>query len=169
MDISRPFLSDSQDMVSPGLSHTRENLTTDILDRIDERLDRSMVHLSPSSELDPFLRTFYTFDPSNHFNANLRSFQRFGNDPSTSTVFVETPHRVTTALAETLVPKPDSNEALFLEMKPFKDKLFGLLTDLSGRFTQSVRREATYQCHQPSRQQYTACRYPGDLVTLEIS
>lgn len=101
---------------------------------INERPDRSLVCLSLSPELNPLLRTFYTFDPLNHFNANLLSFQKFGNDTSTSTIFVETPHRVTTVLAENLVTKPDNNEPLLSEMEPYKEKMFGLFERFVSTF-----------------------------------
>lgn len=44
MNISRPFLSDSLEIVSLGPSHPRVNLTTEVLDPINEQSDHSIVH-----------------------------------------------------------------------------------------------------------------------------
>lgn len=70
----------------------------------DEFPRPSKMLLGASAEMDPFLRQFYSFDASDRFQSSLRSFQSFDNDSANPVLFVETPRRVTDAIADTLSP-----------------------------------------------------------------
>lgn len=82
---------------------------------------RSSILLGPSAELDPFLRSRYSFDGAGKFTSSLRSFQQVvQNDVSTS-LFVSTPHHVTDKVADLFCPTP--KDPLLEELLPYKQKL----------------------------------------------
>ena len=100
--------------------------------RQEETSNSSRILLGTSSEMDPFLRSFYHFDASAYFQSSLRGFKSFTSDNGQSTLFVETPCKVSDAIADNLVPKSHNEETLIEEMEPYRARLL----DLFERFIQ---------------------------------
>jgi hypothetical protein len=124
---SHPSLSDVAQSPNPlGFSPTHHMPAAEQMDMGQDELPKpARVHLGASSEMDPFLRGFYNFDTSSRFQSSLRSSQSFGNWPATSTLFVETPRRVTDAIADNLSPST-AEDALIQDMELYRTKLFVL-------------------------------------------
>jgi hypothetical protein len=84
--------------------------------------------------MDPFLRSFYDFNPPNQFQSFLRSLQIHGNEPLRSTLFLETPRRVTDTAAEVIHPMSKLEGSFIQELELYRDKLFSLFDRFVGPF-----------------------------------
>lgn len=134
---SHPSLSDVAQSPNPlGFSPAIQQLPG--MEQIEISQDEfpgpSKMLLGASSEMDPFLRQFYNFDASDRFQSSLRSFQSFGNNLANPVLFVETPRRVTDAIADTLGPYSREEEPLVHDMEPYRTKLFLLFEKFISPF-----------------------------------
>lgn len=168
--LSHPSLSDTAQSPNPLVGPSPGLFQISGIERIDAGQDkhpnRSRVLLSASSEMDPFLRSFYAFDDSHHFQSSLRSFKSFSSDPASPTLFVETLRRVTDAIADNLVSQPYSVDPLIQEMEPYRAKLLNLF----GRFIYSSYPVCQSTNHTPMSPPLTAAIYgmalPGAPMIL---
>jgi hypothetical protein len=92
---------------------------------LDRRHIGSIVHLGTSAKIDPFLRSFYSFNSSNQFQSSLHSFRSLGQGNNLA-LFLETPRRVTDSIANLLEPAVELEEPLLKEMEPYGPKLIAL-------------------------------------------